>query len=81
VISRLLTPARKSQMAAAATSASRIFLGGVVVAFLANGESVSQLDVDDLVLLLDAGAGAVIVTVGNALRSGETRFGRGASLS
>jgi hypothetical protein len=81
VISRLLTPARKAQLAAAATSAGRVFLGGVVVAFLANGESASQLDVEDLVLLLDAGAGAVIVTVGNALRSGETRFGRGADLS
>lgn len=78
MIGHLLTPARKAQMTAAATSAGRVFLGGVVVAFLANGEPVSQIAADDLVLLLDAGAGAVIVTIGNALRSGETRFGRGA---
>jgi hypothetical protein len=81
VIRRLLTPARQAQLRAAVTSAGRVFLGGVVVAFLASGESVSALDVDDLVLLLDAGAGAVVVTVGNALRAGETRFGRGAESS
>jgi hypothetical protein len=80
VIRRLLTPARRTQLRAAATSAGRVFLGGVVVAFLSSGESVSALDVDDLVLLLDAGAGALVVTVGNALRAGETRFGRGAEL-
>lgn len=81
MIGRLLTPVRKAQMAAAATSAARVFLGGVVVAFLAHGEPVSALGAEDLVLLLDAGAGAVIVTVGNALRTGETRFGRGAGPS
>jgi hypothetical protein len=64
---------------AALASAGRVFLGGVIVAFLAHGEPASQLDLADLRLLLDAGVGALAVTAANALRRGESRFGRGAT--
>lgn len=67
------------QLRAAAASYGRVFLGAVLVAFLASGESASTLSLDDLRLLLDAGIGAMAVTGANALRRGETRFGRGAS--
>lgn len=64
---------------AALASYARVFAGAVLVAFLASGEGVSTLGLDDLRLFLDAGVGALAVTAGNALRTGETRFGRGAS--
>lgn len=67
-----------SQYKAAAASCARVFAGAVLVAFLAAGEGVSTLSLDDLRLLFDAGVGALAVTGVNALRSGETRFGRGA---
>ena len=67
------------QYKSAAASCARVFAGAVLVAFLASGEGVSTLSLDDLRLLFDAGAGALAVTGANALRRGETRFGRGAA--
>lgn len=66
------------QYKSAAASCARVFAGAVLVAFLAAGEGISTLSLDDLRLLLDAGVGALAVTAVNALRPGETRFGRGA---
>jgi hypothetical protein len=74
-----VSPALRAQLRAAALSASRVFAAAAIAAWLATGQSVSELDVADLHLVLDAGAGAVLVTAGNALRRGETRFGRGAT--
>jgi hypothetical protein len=67
----------KTQILNAAASYGRVFAGAVVVAFLASGEGLSTLSLDDLRLLLDAGVGALAVTAANALRPGESRFGRG----
>jgi hypothetical protein len=68
----------RTQIKAALTSAGRVFAAAALAAFLSSGESVSMLDLQDLRLLLDAGSAAVALTVVNALRRGETRFGLGA---
>lgn len=76
-----LVSTSSTQIKSAAASCARVFAGAVLVAFLASGEGVSTLSLDDLRLLLDAGVGALAVTAANALRPGETRFGRGAEPS
>lgn len=68
------------QLRAAAASYARVFAAAVVAAFLASGEGLSTLSVDDLRLLADAGFAALALTAVNALRRGEERFGVGAEL-
>lgn len=70
----------KVQLCNAAQSCGRVFAAAVLAVFLASGKAPSDLRVDDLVALLDAGLAAVALTGANALRTGERGFGRGADL-
>lgn len=68
----------KARLRAAAASYGRVFAAASLAAFLSSGQGVSELDVEDVTLLVDAGVAAVVLTLANALRRGETRFGVGA---
>lgn len=67
------------QLRDAAASYARVFAAAVLVAFLSSGKSASALELADLRLLVDAGIGALALTLANALRPGESRFGVGAT--
>jgi hypothetical protein len=56
----------------------RVFAAAALAAYLEIGKSPLNLNLDDASALANAGIAAIILTLVNYLRSGETRFGRGA---
>lgn len=66
------------QVRACAASLARVFLAACLTAYLATGESLLTLNQEVWRSIVAAGISAVALTVINALRRGETRFGRGA---
>lgn len=61
------------------SSYGRVFLAAALAAFLTLGKGPTALGVSDLLVLVDAGIAALVITALNALRKGETRFGRGSA--
>jgi hypothetical protein len=62
---------------AAVESFGRVFAAAALAAYLELGKAPLDLGVADVEVLANAGIAAVVLTVVNALRRGETRFGRG----
>lgn len=65
-------------MKAAAASYGRVFLAAALGTYIASGDTPFTLDGTDLRALISSGAAALALTVFNALRPGDTRFGAGA---
>lgn len=58
-------------------SFARVFAAAALAAFLELGKQPLDLRLDDAKSLVNAGIAALILTLINYLRPGETRFGRG----
>lgn len=65
-------------MKAAAASYARVFFAAALGTYIASGDTPFTLDGTDLRALAASGAAALALTVFNALRPGETRYGVGA---
>lgn len=63
---------------AAACSYARVFLVASLAAYIASGDSPFTVSGEDLKTIVSAGAASLALTVVNALRPGDSRFGVGA---
>lgn len=71
----------KDQLKAAAASAARVFLAAATGAYVALGKTPEELTQADLKYLAGAGVAALLATGTNWLRKGDSRYGRGATVT